>query len=135
VLVLALVIASGVAGVLWRCGGDWRRALWIGGPLLQVQLPVEGSSVPQGGLPVRVTYPDADRVVSETFRCELNGQDVTSRVAVRARNGADGAVFPMREGVNRLRIGVFGRGLWGNFVEDVVELEVRARPLGSWDRA
>jgi len=131
----AVAVAVYAGAVLWECQGSLTRALWIGRPLIEVQAPDAGAVLPQGGLLVRVRYPDAARVASETLRCELNGQDVTDRVALRAENGADGAIYPLREGVNRLRIGVFGKGLWGNWVEDVVEVEVRARSVSDWDRA
>lgn len=131
---LGAALALAVA-VLWQCDGSLRRAVWIGRPLLEVQLPVDGDVIPQGGLLVRVTYPEVERVAAETFQCELNGEDVTARVGVRAENGVDGAIYPLREGRNHLRIGVFGRSFWGSWVEDVVEIEIHTRPMDSWNRA
>ena len=132
---------TGVAGLtvggvlLWLCGGSLTRAWWIGRPLIEVRSPRAGAALPQGGVQVWVVYPDLGRVAAETLHCELNGEDVTDRVATRAENGADGTIYPLREGLNRLRLGVFGRSLWGRWVEDVVEIEIRARPLPPLDRA
>ena len=122
---LAGALASLVGGLgylLLICGGSLPRVFWIGRPLLHVQTPRNGDVVPQGGLGLRVTYPDLAAVAADTFRCELNGEDVTQRVQTLAENGADGWVFPLREGPNRLRVGVFGRSLWGGWIEDVVEI-------------
>jgi len=74
-------------------------------------------------------------VVSETFRCVLNGKDVTRLLTVGA-NGAAGAIFPLRVGENHLRIEVFGRGWWaGRLFEDRIDARFRSRPPPALDRA
>jgi len=90
--------------------------------------------VPPGGVAVVVHFPDTSRVLADTFRCVLNGKDVTSLLSVGG-NGAAGSVFPLRVGENRLRVEVFGRGWWpGRWYEDAVEVTFRSRPLPPLDQ-
>ena len=110
-----------------------RRALFVGWPLLEVASPasdLEGWR-PLGGIEVVVRFPSEQRVAPETFRCLLNGRDVTEQLSV-GRNGAGGHVYPLQEGTNELRFEVFGRGWWATrYFLDGVDVRVRARsPLG-----
>ena len=104
-----------------------QRALFLGGPLLELRSPGPEGWRPLGGLQVLVHFPRQDRVAPETFRCLLNGEDVTSQLSV-GRNGAGGHVYPLREGRNELRVEVFGRGWWPErYFLDATRVEVRAR--------
>ncbi len=108
-------------------GARLERALFLGGPLLEVRSPGPDGWRPLGGLQVLVRFPRQDRVAPETFRCLLNGEDVTSQLSV-GRNGAGGDVYPLLEGRNELRFEVFGRGWWaGRYFLDATTIEVRAR--------
>jgi len=90
--------------------------------------------VPPGGVPVVVHFPYTSRVVADTFRCLLNGRDVTALLTVGG-NGAGGSVFPLRVGENHLRVEVFGRGWWpGQLYEDAVEVVFRSRPPPPLDQ-
>jgi len=108
--------------------------LVLGRALLELRsgLPAD---VPPGGIAVAVYFPEPSRVVSETFRCVLNGRDVTSMLTVGA-NGAGGSVFPLRVGENHLRIEVFGQGWWsGRLFEDAIDVVFRSRPPPPLDQA
>ena len=103
--------------------------------LLAVQLPEAGSEFPQGGVAVLIEFPEEARVAPETFRCLLNGRDVTDLLTV-GRNGVAGSIFPVREGANELELEVFGRARWGDWlVEDHLAIPFRALPLIYMDRA
>ncbi len=120
-----LLAAAGLA--LGTSQDARRRAFYLGGRLLEVPAPVDGSWVPLAGVAVLVRFPDQERVEPETFRCLLNGRDVTALLTV-GQNGAAGAVFPLVEGSNQLRLAVFGRGWWGPWLyEDAVDLVVEVR--------
>jgi len=129
------ILLVAALGVLWRCGGSLHRALWLGRPLMQIQALERGAIVPQEGLLLRVSFSEPSLVATETFRCELNGVDVTARMLNLDATGVSGPLHPLHEGVNTLRVGVFGSGWLGGWVEDVIELEVRARTMLYWDRA
>lgn len=112
-----------------------RHRIFLGGPLLEVHAPERGKVVPQGGIPVIVLFPERDRVIADTFRCLLNGHDVTAMLTV-GENGAGGAVFPLLEGENLIRVGVFGPGREdGTFFEHVEEVSFQVRVAPYLDRA
>jgi hypothetical protein len=111
------------------------RAAFFGRPLLQVTSPARGQILSQSGVEVLVRFPRAERVAPGTFRCLLNGRDIT-RELTRGENGAAGAVLGAQEGENHLRVEVFGRGAWlDRFYEDAEEVTFRVRPLPFFDRA
>jgi hypothetical protein len=131
---LAAVLAAS-ALLLWR-GREAGVAPWLtfGGPLLELASPLPGERLPITAVELLVTFPN-ERVVSDTFRCLLNGSDVTGRLTL-AENGAGGALFPLREGRNTLRVEVFGRSLFDDrMIEDALEIEFETRPLPLFDRA
>lgn len=111
------------------------RGLFIGMPLMELREPQGGVSYPQGGLAILVHFKDDEGVAVETFRCLLNGQDLTHQLT-RGRNGAGGALFPVREGPNRLRLEIFGKGwLGGRYYQEVIERIIEIRPLYHLERA
>ncbi|MBW2416229.1 MAG: hypothetical protein JRG76_17150 [Deltaproteobacteria bacterium] len=74
-----------------------------------------------------VSFPAFDRIAPGTFRCLLNGTDVTHQLTL-GTHGAAGSVFPLREGENSLRVEVYARGLWlAQFFEDAVDIPFRVR--------
>ena len=140
-----LLACGGLAGLAaWRSGPDLlrdggaSRFLTFAGPLLRLENPVpprstsettEMPGLPMGGVPILVRFQQDGRVLPDTFRCLLNGEDVTHQLTVGV-NGVAGTVFPLREGTNRLRVEVFGQTLWGSrYYLDSFELSIRARPL------
>lgn len=130
-----LVILVTAAALLSRDPEGWGRRLYLGPGLLEVSAPEPGGWRPLGGVGVVVRFLSEERVVLETFRCFLNGRDVTDQLAVSAR-GAGGTVFPLLEGRNQLQVEVFGRGWWGaRYYRQAVGVALEARgPLGM-DRA
>lgn len=139
---LLLIGALAVAGVLAltlaldsELRDEARRTLLFGSPLLDLRAPLDGQWVAQGKVEIIVQFPSAERTSSETFRCLLNGHDVTPDLT-RAENGAAGSVLGAVEGENHLRVEVFGRPWWGGpFLEDSIERHFRVRPLPTMDRA
>jgi hypothetical protein len=130
---LALLAAPLVPGVAGLARTTLRTALF-GGPLLELRSPLGGQIVPEGGVDVFVSFRDADQVAPGTFRCLLNGRDVTSDLT-QGRNGAVGSLIGAIEGDNHLRVEVFGRSAWlDRFVEDADEVSFRVRPLVNLDR-
>ncbi len=128
---LAALALTGAGGGL----GAAERRLLLGRPLLEFRAPKAGQVVPVGTIEVIIGFPAAERVVVETFRCLLNDQDVTQQLTL-GRNGAGGSLQGLREGENRLRVEIFGRGWWpGRFLEDARELTFRVQPLPTMDRA
>jgi hypothetical protein len=114
--------------------GAFRAALFVGRPLLELRAPAPDAEVPIGGVDVLVRFRDAD-VLPATFRCWLNGVDVTDQLTL-GQNGAGGAVAPLREGENALRVEVFGRGwLVGRYYLDEAELRLHVRPPLHLDQA
>jgi hypothetical protein len=110
------------------------RAALLGGPLLELRSPLGGQIVAEGGVDVFVSFRDAERVAPGTFRCLLNGRDVTADLT-QGRNGAVGSLIGAIEGDNHLRVEVFGRSAWlDRFVEDADEVSFRVRPLVNLDR-
>jgi hypothetical protein len=126
--VLRLESASELRGAL-------SRALLFGQPLLEIRSPAPDQAVAQGGVEIIVHFPAADRTASDTFRCLLNGRDVTLALT-RGENGAAGSVLGAIEGENHVRVEVFGRPWWGGlWLEDAREVRFRVRPLPTMDRA
>ncbi len=112
-----------------------RRALILGPSLLEVRSPRPAQLYAPGSLPVVVSFPSFDRVAPGTFRCLLNGEDVTHQLTL-GTHGAAGSVFPLREGENSLRVEVYARGLWlGRFFEDAVDVPFRVRGGLMLDRS
>lgn len=135
-LAVAVLAAAGTAALRDPgLRGRAARLALFGSPLLEVNAPLPEQWIAQGGVQVVVRYPLADRTAAETFRCLLNGRDVTERLT-RGANGAAGSVLGAVEGANRLRVEVFGRPWWGGgWFEDAVEITFHVRPLPGLDRA
>lgn len=146
-LLLAVAAAAGHGAI--RRGGPLDDALvrsfLLGAPVLEVRVPRSGEVSPIGGVEVLIRFQDEGRVAPETLRCLLNGRDVTDRLRVAA-NGAGGALFPLTEGQNLLRVEVFAGGWWTGgivpwsprfswYFEDAVEVSFRVRPPTLLDRA
>jgi hypothetical protein len=133
----ALVVAI-VAALLAFEPGLWQgtqRVLLFGRPLLELQTPRAEQIVPPGGVSVVVRFPASERIDADSFRCTLNGEDVTDRLT-QARNGAAGTLMPQSEGENHLRVRVLGRSWWSDrYFEDAEEIRFRVRGLPSFDRA
>jgi hypothetical protein len=128
----SLVLATALCGAggwllldaLVRCSGSLSCAMWLGSPLLELRAPAPG--VVRGSVPIVVRFPDRGRVSLPTFRCLLDGVDVTDRLTARA-DGVRGAIYPVRSGPVTLRVSIFGEGSAfgsGRFVEHSVELTV-----------
>jgi hypothetical protein len=112
----------------------WRLA-FIGRPLLVLSTPALDQTLSDGALELFVGFPDEGRVATETFRCLLNGRDVTRTLTV-GRNGAHGRLFGLTEGENSVRVEVFGRSPWtGRYVQDFQWLAVSVRGHPELDRA
>jgi hypothetical protein len=140
---VALPAAAGLLvaglGLALAFGVDLReaatRALLFGQPLLEIRSPAPGQAVAQGGVEVIVRFPVAERTAADTFRCLLNGRDVTPALT-RGENGAAGSVIGAIEGENQLRVEVFGRPWWGGpWLEDAAEVRFSVRPTPTMDRA
>lgn len=99
-----------------------------GGPFLSVEAPVAGQVVRPGGVDVLVRFASPSRVAPETFRCLLNGVDVTDAL-ITGENGAAGRVHRLIDGENVLRLEVFGRPWWSgdSWVEEVREVRFRLK--------
>jgi hypothetical protein len=94
-----------------------------------------GQVLAQGEVEVFVHFDDATRIAPETFRCLLNGRDVTAELT-RARNGAVGSLIGAVEGENHLRVEIFARAWWSDrYFEDSRDVTFRVRPLPDLDRA
>lgn len=144
VILLTCGVVLGFA--TWRSGADLlrpggpERLLRFAGPLLRLEnpsasgAPASGVVMPMGGVPILVRFQGEGRVLPDTFRCLLNGTDVTHLLTVGV-NGVAGTVYPLREGQNQLRVEVFGKTFWsGQYLQDSFELPIQARPL-SLDQA
>jgi hypothetical protein len=130
------LLAAGAAALLVLGAREGvTRALLFGQPLLEIRSPAPGQAVAQGGVDIIVHFPVAERTASDTFRCLLNGRDVTTALT-RGENGAAGSVIGAVEGENRLRVEVFGRPWFGGpWLEDAAEVRFRVRPTPTMDRA
>jgi hypothetical protein len=84
--------------------------------------------VAPGGIDVLVRFAPRERVAPETFRCLLNGLDVTE-VLTTGENGAYGRVYRLVDGENVLRLEIFGRVWWSrdSLVERSREIRFRLR--------
>jgi hypothetical protein len=138
-LLFGALAAAGVVGLTLAVDpdlrGEARRMALFGSPLLDLRAPLDGQWVAQGRVEIIVQFPAAERTSSQTFRCLLNGHDVTPDLT-RAENGAAGSVLGAVEGENHLRVEVFGRPWWGGpFLEDAVERRFHVRALPAFDRA
>ena len=137
---IALALAVALAAVALSAGeGRFadriRRAVYVGGPLLEVRLPTPGQQVALGGVEVLVGFPAGERVAVHSFRCVLNNRDVTELLTL-APNGAGGAVFGLVEGENQLRLEVFGQSWWSQrYFQDIRTVVFYVRPLPNIDRA
>ena len=125
-----------VSGALVRCRGSVSCALWIGEPLLEVHAP--GAGPVRGGVPIVVRFPDRARVAPDTFRCLLDGVDVTPSLTTAA-DGVRGAIYPSHAGPMELRLSIFGEGAGlgaGRWIEHTVllRIDVRGDPA-TLDRA
>jgi len=129
-------LAGAVAGLRGGLSGEGLRgAIYLGAPLLQIREPQPAGYRLLGGADVLIEFPSQDRVAPETFRCLLNGRDVTDQLTV-GRNGVAGSVAPLLEGSNSLRLEVFGRSWWGGrYYQDSYDLILDARAPLSMDRA
>lgn len=138
-VLLAGGAAVALAALVWaREPGLWhetQRWLLFGRPLLELQTPRPEQLVPPGGVSIVVRFPASERIAAESFRCTLNGEDVTDRLT-QARNGAAGTLLPEAQGENHLRVRVLGRAWWSDrYFEDVEEIRFRVRSLPTFDRA
>ncbi len=111
------------------------RVVYVGPPLLELRLPEPGQQVQVGAVEVLVGFRDSQRVAPDTFRCLLNGDDVTQRLTLGS-NGAGGSLVGLTAGRNRLRIEVFGRSWWGrSFVQEAHQVDFEVRPAPYLDLA
>jgi hypothetical protein len=135
---LWLLFTTALAGVLvfWITGARSLTPLvYFGGPLIRIASPPSGAQFPLSGVQLQVQFPDRERIRHDTFRCLLNGADVTWRLRV-APGGAEGSLFPLGEGRNVVRVEVFGKALWADrWVEDALEVEFVVGPFAPIDQA
>ncbi len=135
---LTLLLAGGI-GLAGAGEGSLseraRRLVFLGSPMLQVLRPTPGQQVAFGGVEVEIGFPGRERVAVDTFRCLLNNRDVTHLLTLGS-NGAQGAIFGLVEGENRIRIEVFGRGWWSaRYYQDARTVVFHVRPFPNLDRA
>ena len=137
---ILLAAAAGTAGAVAGLRGGpraeaLRATIYLGPPLLRVREPQPEGYRLLGGADVLIEFSSQQRVAPETFRCLLNGRDVTDQLTV-GRNGVAGSVAPLLEGPNTLRLEVFARSWWGGrYFQDSYELVLDARAPLSLDRA
>ena len=129
--VLAAIAGCGLAFLVFLGGNAsverMKSSLVLGPPLIEVRSPRPAQMYAPGSLPVVVSFSSFERVAPGTFRCLLNGTDVTHQLTL-GTHGAAGSVFPLREGENSLRVEVYARGLWlARFFEDAVDVPFRVR--------
>jgi hypothetical protein len=112
------------------------RWLFVGAPLMEIQIPADDLETPLGAVELLVSFVGGPRVAVETFQCLLNDQDVTAALTL-GRNGAAGSLVGLHYGENRIVLRVFGRSWWGaaGFVEEERALIVRVRPIPFLDVA
>ncbi len=132
-LVIAHAPARSGPGELRESALRW---LFVGAPLMEVQVPEADLETPLGAVEVLVAFVGGPRVAVETFQCLLNDRDVTSELTL-GRNGAAGSLVGLHYGENQLVLRVFGRTWWGGegFVEERRARIVRVRPLPLLDVA
>jgi hypothetical protein len=112
------------------------RWLYVGAPLMEIQVPEADLETPLGAVEVLVAFVGGSRVAVETFQCLLNDRDVTAELTL-GRNGAAGSLVGLHYGENQIVLRVFGRSWWGaeGFVEERRARIVRVRPLPLLDVA
>jgi hypothetical protein len=118
-LAAALLLLSAFGATLFPPGG--RSFLWV-------DAPTPGQVVAPGGVDVLVRFAPSERVAPETFRCLLNGIDVTEALTT-GENGAYGRVYRLVDGENLLRLEIFGRVWWSrdSLIERSREIRFRLR--------
>ena len=126
--------AALLVGLTSRLSAELRRWVYVGTPLLELSTPLPDQELTRAGVEVLVRF-NGSRVSPPSFRCLLNGRDVTDQLTV-GENGAGGAVVGLAEGANQIRVEVFGRGWWRDrYFEDSRQVRVIVRPLPFIDRA
>ena len=130
---LALVRSNGSTAEL---RDELLRRVYLGSPLMEVQIPPGEFDTPLGAVDLLVSFVGGPRVAVETFQCLLNDRDVTASLTL-GRNGDGGSLMGLHDGENRIVLRVFGRSWWGafGFVEERRNLIVRVRPLPFLDVA
>lgn len=95
---------------------------------LILESPERDQDVGASGVEVLVRFAPSDRVAPETFRCTLNGVDVTGLLTT-GENGAAGHLYGLLDGDNVLRLEIFGRTWWSgdSLVEESREVHLRLR--------
>lgn len=118
-LAATLLFFSAFGGSCFPPGGE--RFLWV-------ETPVSGDVVPPRGIDVLVLFASHGRVAPETFRCTLNGVEVT-QLLTTGENGAAGHLYGLLDGENVLRLEIFGRTWWSgdSLVERSREVRIRLR--------
>ncbi len=112
-----------------------QRILHVGGPLFKVLRPAGVAETGIGAIELHIGFSPGNRVASDTFRCLLNGDDVTDTLTL-GRNGAHGELRGLTEGPNRITLQLFGRSWWsGRYVQDERRIVVRVRGARGLDRA
>ncbi len=130
---LAVAPDDGGAGRLRERALRW---VFVGAPLMEVQIPADDLETPLGAVDLLVAFVGGPRVAVETFQCLLNDEDVTSALTL-GRNGAAGSLVGLHYGENQIVLRVFGRTWWGadGYVEERRALVVRVRPIPFLDVA
>ena len=126
-----LVITAGPGSLAERV----QRVVYHGRPAVTVRVPVADQQVPVGSVEVLVSFARGRRLAVGSFRCLLNGRDVTDRLTV-GENGAIGSVAGLTEGPNALSFEIFAQSWWGGaYFEDRQTVHFRVRPMPQLDRA
>jgi hypothetical protein len=130
---IALAPAHHRAGRIREAALRW---VYVGAPLMEIQIPEQDLVTPLGAVEVLVAFVGGSRVAVETFQCLLNDRDVTSALTL-GRNGAAGSIVGLHDGENHIVLRVFGRTWWGaeGFVEERRAVVVRVRPIPFLDVA
>lgn len=138
---VSLVTGAACAGAALGLAGPGglgeraHRLVYFGGPLFRVLRPGAAPELGVGAIEVHIGFSPAGRVAADTFRCLLNGDDVTDTLTL-GRNGAHGELRGLTEGPNLIQLQLFGRSWWGSrYVQDEHRIVVRVRGSGGLDRA
>ena len=112
------------------------RWVFVGAPLMEVQIPDGELETPLGAVELLVSFVGGPRVAVETFQCFLNDRDVTAALTL-GRSGATGSLIGLHEGENRIVLRIFGKSWWreDGYVEEERALIVRVRPIPFMDVA
>lgn len=118
-LAASLLLVSAFGGLCFPPGGE--TFLWV-------DHPTPGQVVTPGGIDVLIRFAPDHRVAPETFRCLLNGVDVTQALTT-GENGATGRLYRLLDGENVLRLEIFGRAWWSrdSLVQQTREVHFRLR--------